>query len=167
MNRYIIFGLATVLLAGCDRTTSGAIETGQIKTQSNELSRPASDTVDAFHAALAAGDTKQALALLADDVLIYEGGGAEESKAEYASHHLEADMAFLKGVKQSTVARSAQVRGDVAWVMSQGKTIGTFKDKAVDSASTETMVLRRFDGVWKIVHIHWSAAATKPKAPTS
>ena len=167
MNRYIIFGLATVLLAGCKPSLSDTTKTKQIEAQRDASSTPASDTVDAFHTALAAGDTKQALALLADDVLIYEGGGAETSKAEYAAHHLEADMAFLKGVKQSVSARAAQASGDVAWVTSQGETKGTYKDKAIDSASTETMVLRRNDGEWKIVHIHWSSAETKSKTPAT
>lgn len=162
MNRYAIFGLATILLVGCQPSSPEAAKTQQVET-----SKPAADTVDAFHAALAAGDTKQALALLADDVLIYEDGGAEKSKDEYAAHHLEADMAFLKGVKQSAVAHSAQVNGDVAWVMNQGKTTGTYKDKAINSASTETVVLRRIDGEWKIVHIHWSSADIKPKAPVT
>ena len=107
------------------------------------------------------------MSLLADDVLIYESGYAETSKAEYASHHLEADMAFLKGVKQSVSARAAQASGDVAWVTSQGETTGTFKDKAIDSASTETMVLRLIDRQWKIIHIHWSSADNKPKVPAS
>ncbi len=167
MNRYIIFGLATVLLAGCKPSLSDATKTKHIEAQSDALSKPASDTVDAFHTALAAGDTKQALALLADDVLIYEGGGAETSKAEYAAHHLEADMAFSKGVKQSVVAHDAEVQGDVAWVMNQGQTTGTYKDKAIDSASTETMVLRRNNEQWKIVHIHWSSVDKKPKVPVS
>ena len=167
MNRYIIFGLATVLLAGCKPSLSDTTKTKQIEAQRDASSTPASDTVDAFHTALAAGDTKQALVLLADDVLIYEGGGAETSKAEYAAHHLEADMAFLKGVKQSVSARTAQASGDVAWVTSQGETTGTYKDKTIDSASTETIVLRRNNEQWKIVHIHWSSVDKKPKVPVS
>ena len=123
--------------------------------------------MDSFHKALTDGDTERAMSLLADDVLIYESGYAETSKAEYASHHLEADMAFLKGVKQSVSARAAQASGDVAWVTSQGETTGTFKDKAIDSASTETMVLRLIDRQWKIIHIHWSSADNKPKVPAS
>jgi ketosteroid isomerase-like protein len=138
-----------------------------VDAQSDTVAKPAVDAVDAFHKALTDGDTEQAMALLADDVLIYESGYAETGKAEYASHHLEADMAFLKGVKQSVSARSAQASGDVAWVTSQGETTGTYKDKAIDSASTETMVLRRIDGQWKIVHIHWSSADNKPKVPAS
>jgi hypothetical protein len=37
--------------------------------------------------------------------------------------------------------------------------IGTYKGKAVDRLTTETMVLRRVGAAWKIVHIHWSSAA--------
>ena len=40
--------------------------------------------VDAFHAALKAGDREDALTLLADDATIYEEGEAELGKAEYA-----------------------------------------------------------------------------------
>ncbi len=39
----------------------------------------AGQVVDAFHAALRAGDTAKAAALLADDALIFEAGYAERS----------------------------------------------------------------------------------------
>lgn len=167
MKHFIIFGLASAALVGCGPTAPDASVAKTSQTQSDAAAKPVMDAVDAFHKALADGDANQALALLADDVLIYEGGGAETSKAEYASHHLDADMAFLKGVKQIVSARSAQASGDVAWVTSQGEATGTYKDKTIDSASTETMVLRRSDGQWKIVHIHWSSADKKPKVPAS
>ena len=38
---------------------------------------------------------------------------------------------------------------------------GTFKGKAIDRDTTETMILRRIGGEWKIVHIHWSSAARR------
>lgn len=158
MKHFIIFGLASALLAGCGPGAPGANVAKTSQTQGDAAAKPAMNAVDAFHKALTDGDSKQALTLLADDVLIYESGGAETSKAEYASHHLDADMAFLKGVKQIVSARSAQASGDVAWVTSQGETTGTYKDKTIDSASTETMILRRSGGQWKIVHIHWSSA---------
>lgn len=44
--------------------------------------------VDSFHAALARGDTAAAAAAFSNDALIYEHGGAERSKAEYAGHPL-------------------------------------------------------------------------------
>lgn len=118
----------------------------------------ASATVDSFHDALRRGDTRTAAALLADDALIFESGGAERTKAEYSTHHLPADAAFSSAVSSMVTRRSSRSAGDLAWVASEGRTTGRFKDKPVDLLTTETMVLRRDAGSWKIVHIHWSSA---------
>ena len=166
MKQSIILYLVLTVLTGCGLGTSSENQTGVSGREIAAAAKPATEVVDAFHKALMTNDTNQALALLADDVLIYESGGAEASKAEYASHHLAADMAFLKNVTQSVVTRSAQASNDTALVTSQGKTIGTYKDKAIDSASTETVVLRLIGEQWKIVHIHWSSADNKPKLAT-
>ena len=115
--------------------------------------------VDAFHAALSRGDTGSAASLLADDALIFEEGGAERSKAEYAAHHLPADAAFSKLVASTLARRTGSANGAFAWIASEGRMSGTYKGKAVDHATTETMVLRRVGRSWKIVHIHWSSGA--------
>lgn len=119
----------------------------------------AHSTVDAFHAALSRGDAKAAEALLADDALIFEEGGAERSKAEYAARHLPADIAFSQVVASSLTRRSGAAEGALAWVSSEGRMSGTYKGKSIDRATTETMILRRVGSEWKIVHIHWSSAA--------
>ena len=121
--------------------------------------RSAAATVDAFHAALRRGDTRSAAALLADDALIYEEGGAERSKAEYAAHHLPADAAFTQAVSTVTTMRAGYSDGTLAWIASEGRTTGTYNGKALDRVTTETMVLRRVGKAWKIVHIHWSSGA--------
>lgn len=121
--------------------------------------RDAASTVDAFHAALRRGDTGSAAALLADDALIFEAGGVERSKAEYASHHLAADAEFTQAVPSTVTNRSGGATGDMAWIASEGRITGTYHDKAVDRVTAETMVLRRIGRDWKIVHIHWSSAA--------
>lgn len=115
-------------------------------------------TVDAFHAALRRGDTKAAAALLAEDALIFESGGVERSKAEYATHHLPADADFSRAVPSTVTRRSARTFANVAYVASEGRTTGSFNGKALDLSTTETMVLRKFGGRWRIVHIHWSSA---------
>ena len=166
VKQSVILYLVFAVLTGCGLGTSAENQTKVLGREIDTVAKPAIKVVDAFHKALMTNDANQALALLADDVLIYESGGAEASKAEYASHHLAADMAFLKNVRQSIVTRSAQASGDTALVTSQGKTIGMYKDKAIDSVSTETMVLRLVGQQWKIVHIHWSSADNKPKLPT-
>ena len=123
--------------------------------------RGAAATVDAFHAALRRGHTKAAAALLADDALIFESGGAERTKAEYAAHHLPADAVFAQSVSSAVTRRAGSGDGDVAWVASEGRTTGTYKGKPLDLLTTETMVLRRIGPAWKITHIHWSSAAKR------
>ncbi|MFL6779928.1 MAG: YybH family protein [Sphingomicrobium sp.] len=121
--------------------------------------RGAAAVVDAFHAALQRGDTSAAAALLADDALIFESGGAERTKAEYAGHHLPADAAFSQAVRSTVSRRSGNASGTLAWVATEGRLTGTYKGKAIDLPTTETMLLRRSGNGWKIVHIHWSSGA--------
>lgn len=117
--------------------------------------------VDAFHAALRRGDTRAALALLAEDALIFEAGGVERGKREYAAHHLGADSEFSRAVPSTLTERSGGTNGNLAWIASDGRVTGSFRGSAVDRVTTETMVLRRIAGTWKIAHIHWSSAASR------
>lgn len=119
--------------------------------------RQAAQTVDSFHAALASGDTAAVLALLADDALIFEEGSAERSKAEYAREHLAADAEFTAAVPSTQTRRLGRAAGVVAWIATEGRTTGRFRDRAIDRITTETMVLKRIRGQWRIVHIHWSS----------
>jgi len=119
----------------------------------------AATAVDAFHAALKAGDTAAALTFLAPDVMIFEEGGAERSREEYASHHLGADAAFAAATEAAVSRRSGWADGDVAWIATEGRTTGQFSGRAVDRLSAETMVLKRHADGWRIHHIHWSSRA--------
>lgn len=123
--------------------------------------RGAASTVDAFHSALQRGDAAAAAALLAPDVLIFESGEVERSRAEYASHHLAADIEFTKAVPSTVTRRAGKVAGDMAWMASEGRTTGTYHDRPIDQATTETMVLKRVGKAWNIVQIHWSSAKAR------
>lgn len=150
-----------VALAAVPVLTASA-QTPEIGSAVVALSPAASDAakvVDAFHAALARQDTAGAAALLSDSALIFEGGYVECSKAEYASHHLGADAAYASVVPTSLVKRSGLADGDIAWIASETRTTGTYKDKPVDRLSTETMILKKEASGWRIVHIHWSSRA--------
>ena len=132
--------------------------------QANTLSttaRGAAAAVDAFHAALNRGDTRTAAALIADDALIFESGGAERTKAEYAEHHLPADAEFSRGVNSVITRRTERSDRGLAWVASEGRATGTYKGRPIDLLTTETMILRRSNAGWKIIHIHWSSAAKR------
>lgn len=122
--------------------------------------RVAAAAVDAFHAALRNGNTAAAAALLVGDALIFESGEAQRSKAEYAAHHLGADAAYTQAVPERVTRRAGQAVGNIAWIATEGRTTGIYHGKAIDRVTTETMVLKRAGGAWKIVHIHWSSGAS-------
>jgi ketosteroid isomerase-like protein len=113
-------------------------------------------TVERFHRALADADSAGALALLTNDVQILESGGAED-RAEYRSHHLGADIEFARAVPSQRTATSVRVHGDVAWATSTSTTQGTFRERAINSAGAELMVLVRTPQGWRIAAIHWSS----------
>jgi len=118
--------------------------------------------VDQFHAAMGRGDADAVATLLLEDAVIYEQGGAEASKAEYVTGHLPGDIAYSAGMNDTIASRRSEVSGAFALVMTQGRTTGTYDGKPVDRLTTETMVLKRVGGVWRIAHIHWSSRAAKP-----
>ena len=69
-------------------------------------------TVETFHAALTEGRREAALALLDPRVQIFEQGGAEMSREEYAAEHLGEDIAFLKQVQVKVIDRTEFVSGE-------------------------------------------------------
>lgn len=116
--------------------------------------------VAAFHAALQAGDSAKAVSLLSDDARILESGSVE-TRAEYRAHHLPVDIAFAAAVASERTIEQVTVQGDVAWVVSTSETTGTYRDRAIDSAGAELVVLAREANAWKIRAIHWSSHARR------
>lgn len=121
--------------------------------------------VKAFHSALANGDSLSAMSLLAADAVILESGGVE-TREEYRSHHLPGDMAFARAIRSSREPVRVMIHGDVAWTTSTSTTVGTYRDRAINSAGAELMVLSRTPEGWRIRAIHWSSRARRPAAPT-
>lgn len=119
--------------------------------------------IDAYHSALAAGDSVRALTFLAADAAILESGGVE-SRAEYRSHHLSSDIAFAQAIRSLRSPITVKVNGNTAWASSTSTTQGTYKDRPINSAGAELMVLTKVKGSWKIRAIHWSSRTRRPPA---
>jgi ketosteroid isomerase-like protein len=151
--------IALVLTAtSITNVAAAAPRTATAASDASPQARDAAATVAAFHQALNDGNLKAAADLLVSDALIYESGAVDRSREEYVSHHLPADAAFAKAVPRTLTSQSAHASGNLAWIASQARTRGNYKGRAIESASTETMVLRREGAQWRIVHIHWSSA---------
>lgn len=122
------------------------------------------DTVNGFHAALAAGDGDKVLSYLDEDVIIYEGGHINPSKKNYEDTHLQGDM---KGSKPNpdrtttTLEQNVTMSPMTATVMTSKETKGKRDGKAYTRIGTETMVLSATSGKWLITHIHWSFSRPK------
>lgn len=126
-----------------------------------EIAQEPTSVVEQFQKALLAGDTAAAADLLDPSVKIFESGGIERSKVEYASHHLVSDAAFLKNATLALQSRTGEAIGDLAWVGSESRITASLKNTPVDLISTETMVLKKTAQGWRIVHIHWSSRPNK------
>ncbi len=157
MKRLIL--AAVLALAAPDAMAQGLLE-GPARIV-DEATLPAVAVVDAFHAALGSGNAEAVLLLLTEDVMILEEGGAERSREEYAGHHLPADMAYAASTGSEVTRRSAWIEGDIAWVLSEGRTSGQFNGRAVNRLTAETMILQRHADGWRIRHIHWSSRAPR------
>ncbi len=162
MSRTFLVALATVTLMSSAAVAAidpvGPVQSVAMDPRATD----AATVVDAFHAALKSGDTAAALAMLAEDVMIFEEGGAERSRDEYASHHLEADAAFASTSEATILRRAGWAEDDVAWVTSEGRTTGKSGNRDVNRLTVETMVLKRGPEGWRIHHIHWSSRAAAP-----
>lgn len=122
----------------------------------------AGKAITEFHKALKLGNKKKVRSLLDDSVTIFEGGGVEKSADEYASHHMMTDMKYLAKVKTEVLTHSVKVIGDMAYSMSRTKSTGQVSMKYINAEGMETMVLKKKNNTWKIVHIHWSKYGAYP-----
>jgi len=111
---------------------------------------------DAFYDALKAGDEATVAHLLADNVLIIEGGHAQTSKADYLAGHMKSDMAFLPNMESETLSREMGQAGDRAWVVTHSRTTGNYRGKEYDRMGREFMLLRLEGHDWKIALIEWA-----------
>ena len=128
----------------------------KVIVNTSRLKDDAGETIAKFHHALKFADTSTARALLAENVVVFEGGGVEKSADEYAQHHMLADMKFLANINTEVIDQTIEVIGDFAYAMSKRKSSGQYQGKNINSVGLETMMLHKQAGQWKIIHIHWS-----------
>lgn len=121
------------------------------------MAQEPAQALDAFHAALVAGDKDKVTDTLDPQVAIYEGGHVERSLAEYASAHLGSDMKFSAAVKRKVLSQKVRESGNLATVWSETESQGTYAGRTIKMKGVETAVLEKTDGKWRIVHIHWSS----------
>lgn len=134
-------------------TTIPTVVTAQREAHAD--SAAVASVVTKYNEAIALGDSGTALALLADDAVILESGGIE-TRAQYRTEHLPADIKFAKSIRSQRSPIVVRVHGDAAWATSTSTTQGQSTGRTVNSVGAELMVLVRTPQGWKIAAIHWS-----------
>jgi len=129
--------------------------------ESDEQRTEPLSAVHAFHAALARGEGKGALALLAEDAVILENGSAQ-TREQYAREHLGEDIAFAKAVRTTRTNETVRHQGGVAWTTATARAQGNFNGRIIDNIGVELMVLTKQEGEWRIRAIHWSSHKVGP-----
>jgi hypothetical protein len=114
-------------------------------------------TVSQFHDALASGDTAAVKRLIAPDLRVLEAGEVE-NRPQYLSSHLAADMEFANALRSERTVVSYKRQDNVAWVISTSTDVGKFRDREINSAGAESMILSRSGKGWQIRVVHWSSA---------
>lgn len=114
-----------------------------------------------FHEALARGNRAAVLNLLAPDAQFVEMGH-HETREEYETGHLAADIEFANAVPSTPGTMIVRQEGTVAWTTSTGRSTGRFQGRDVDSENAELMVLTKTPDGWRIRAIHWSSHSQIP-----
>ena len=117
--------------------------------------------VESFYAAIKKGDAAAAMSLIAPDAVFLESGKLE-TRAEYESNHLPADIEFESQVTGKLRPMQVTFNGDTAWVIALTEYAGTFEGDPVDFISAQLVVLTRDSGSWRIRSIHWSSRPNLP-----
>jgi ketosteroid isomerase-like protein len=119
------------------------------------------EVVESFYGAIKKGDAAAAMSVIAPDAVFVESGKLE-TRAEYESNHLPADIEFESQVTGKRESMKVTFKGDAAWVIAVTAYAGSFEGDPVDFISTQLAVLTRDDGRWRIRSIHWSSRPNLP-----
>ena len=114
------------------------------------------ERVAAFHQALLDGDIEAIKGMLGKDLLLFEDGQGEISLKHYAKGHLKDDIAFSAKAKRKLESQTSWIEDGTATVSSTYDLKTKYKGKRYHLKSAETMILKRVEGDWVIVHVHWS-----------
>ncbi|MDQ6735141.1 MAG: nuclear transport factor 2 family protein [Nitrospirota bacterium] len=145
MNRF-------VLLSALGLTAAATASAQPARTDSANVLA----AIEQFHDALAASDSVLAVSLLADDAAIIESG-AIQSRADYLSHHLGADMKASQGSKSVRTVMKLTIVGTMAYVVSKTETPRSGAEGSTGSELAELMVVSKTTSGWKIRAVHWSS----------
>lgn len=135
---------------------AGALGINSLYAQASADNAAITTVFESFYGAMKAAKPADAMKLIALDAVFLESGNLE-TRAQYETNHLPADIDFEKVVTGKRSPLSITIEGNTAWVIATTEYKGTFENAPVNFVSAQLMVLTRQQGEWKIRSIHWSS----------
>lgn len=155
--------LAAVVVSAASAQSPAApasVATPQVQdAQVSPAASAAVQVVDSFMADLAGGKLEAARQLMTPDAVVLANAQVLGDRDGYINGPAKNDSAALRATTQRELLhRNVKVGADLGWVVSEKRLRGTApgEQTARDIVVTETMLLSRTAGGWKIAHIHWS-----------
>jgi len=123
-----------------------------------------------YDVALNAKDLDRLASFYHPEVTIFEGGSTNDGWADYRDNHLGPELEEFQSLQFShfNVKTHPLSQDDrAAYVTAEYRLKAQVKDREVDAAGLETLVLVRDDkGAWKIRHSHTSSRRRPAASPT-
>jgi ketosteroid isomerase-like protein len=115
--------------------------------------------VDTFMTDIAGGQFESARQLMTPDAVVLANGQVLGDRDGYINGPAKGDAAALRATTQRELLhRNAKADAGHGWVVSEKRLRSTIAGAQAprEILVTETMLLARTGGGWKITHIHWS-----------
>jgi ketosteroid isomerase-like protein len=124
-----------------------------------QLSPAANDAVqlvDAFVAALAAGQLDAARQFMAPNAVVVANGQVLGTRDAYIDGPARGDAAALRTVERDVLRRDVNAGPDFGYVVTEKRMRVPGDAKGPSEVVIETMLIAKTAAGWKITHIHWS-----------
>ena len=112
--------------------------------------------VDAFAAAIVAGQLDAARQFMAPDAVVVANGQILGNRDAYIDGAARSDAAALRTVDRDVLRREVSAGPDFGYVVSEKRMRVPGNTKGPSEVVVETMLIARTAAGWKITHIHWS-----------
>jgi len=140
--------------------TRAATQAQAGSAQPSPAADAAEQVVNAFMADLSTGQFDAARQLMAPDAVVMANGVVLGDRDGYLDGPAKADVAALRGTQRELLHRAVHAGSDIGWVVSEKRVRHAGNDQGPrEIVVTETMLLAKSAGGWKITHIHWSTRA--------
>jgi len=162
----VLRSMKRLLAIGCALAT---LVTWPVRAGELDQSEAITKWLASYDAALNAKDLDRLASFYHPEVTIFEGGSTNDGWADYRDNHLGPELEEFQNLQFSHFNVKAHPLGQdgrAAYVTAEYRLKAHVKDREVDAAGLETLVLVRDDkGDWRIRHSHMSSRRRPPASP--